>query len=454
MKRHFILILLILILVSQVNSNPFEFTIIKTSRETYLQINSNVLPCQTAVLEELNKFPVSANDSLKGLAYDLHLMLNIINDSINCNKQVYRERFITILDSNQSGIFWICPIRQIFLSYQDSLFTITDFNIIDNSVKLVMCPAVYIPPCSVAVIQDHNVLLNLLVNKAINSKIICIVDTVDRLFDTTYLFNDSIPGNYYYREFPSYSIFNRHDIITEERLSLNVLDKLKGDFLGSLISFLSGINYYNYLSSNNNNPVFHRDSIKTSGENIALIGQSDSWKGVIKVAPYSKWIVFSDNDSFDVSENPGFPSYSQCPPPPCPSYITVSRFTPSSIYISNVVPIGNDTIWLNESTKMPLRDFLDAINQPKVERMPAFNNIQIHTFPNPLTPTTSISYNLGPGSTGSMKICDIRGKIVFERAIQSTGMAVWDATGLGSGVYILKAVSVGRKYSRKLVLQR
>jgi hypothetical protein len=53
-----------------------------------------------------------------------------------------------------------------------------------------------------------------------------------------------------------------------------------------------------------------------------------------------------------------------------------------------------------------------------------------------------------------MKIFDIRGKMVFEKFIRGSGTVIWDAAGLGSGIYILKAVSEGRIFSRKLVLQR
>ena len=53
-----------------------------------------------------------------------------------------------------------------------------------------------------------------------------------------------------------------------------------------------------------------------------------------------------------------------------------------------------------------------------------------------------------------VKIYDIRGKMVFETVVKGAETIVWDASGLGSGVYVLKVISGGKIQSRKLVLQR
>jgi ligand-binding sensor domain-containing protein len=79
---------------------------------------------------------------------------------------------------------------------------------------------------------------------------------------------------------------------------------------------------------------------------------------------------------------------------------------------------------------------------------------QISILPNPFNPSASISYNLGSNRTGTMQIFNIQGKMVFERPIQGSGTVIWDASGLGSGVYVLKAFSARKTYSRKLILQR
>ena len=78
----------------------------------------------------------------------------------------------------------------------------------------------------------------------------------------------------------------------------------------------------------------------------------------------------------------------------------------------------------------------------------------ILVYPNPFNPTTRILYNLEPSQQGTIKIYDIRGKMVFERLIQGSGTIIWDAAGLGSGVYMLKVLSAGKIHSHKLVLQR
>jgi hypothetical protein len=74
--------------------------------------------------------------------------------------------------------------------------------------------------------------------------------------------------------------------------------------------------------------------------------------------------------------------------------------------------------------------------------------------PNPFNPATRISYNLGPGRNGVMKIFDIRGKVVFKKVVKGAGAVIWNAEELGSGVYLLEAAAGSKKYRRKLVLQR
>ena len=95
-----------------------------------------------------------------------------------------------------------------------------------------------------------------------------------------------------------------------------------------------------------------------------------------------------------------------------------------------------------------------------VNTQSAIENVRIASahglwiLPNPFNPSTRISYNLGQGRTGVMRIFNIRGRLVFERAIQGSGTVIWDASDLGSGVYVLKALSAGKTYSRKIILQR
>jgi hypothetical protein len=100
------------------------------------------------------------------------------------------------------------------------------------------------------------------------------------------------------------------------------------------------------------------------------------------------------------------------------------------------------------------RPLSEMVSVEKALSQPIAAASMLQNLPNPFNPAARIPYDLGPGRAGEMKIYDIRGKMVFERAIQGTGTVPWDAAGMPSGVYVLKAVSGGRKYSRKLVLQR
>ena len=103
-----------------------------------------------------------------------------------------------------------------------------------------------------------------------------------------------------------------------------------------------------------------------------------------------------------------------------------------------------------------INDFYLAVEGIAVEQRGSLNSFanQVRAAPNPLNPSATISYNLGPGRTGDMRIYDIRGKMVFERAVQDMGTVLWDAGSLPGGVYVLTVVSRGQKFSRKLVLQR
>ena len=72
--------------------------------------------------------------------------------------------------------------------------------------------------------------------------------------------------------------------------------------------------------------------------------------------------------------------------------------------------------------------------------------------PNPFNPSTCISYNLGPARTGTMKIFDIRGKMVFERSIKGSETIVWDARGLNSGMYCFKISAGNSTFIKKGIL--
>ena len=118
---------------------------------------------------------------------------------------------------------------------------------------------------------------------------------------------------------------------------------------------------------------------------------------------------------------------------------------------------SSENPWTQDGNTMHLvveSNDLHDISVEKSSETSSLWTIIFHIFPNPFNPSTSISYNLGPGRTGTLQIFDIRGKMVFERAVQGAGTVVWDAAGLGSGIYVFKVISEGKIHSRKLVLQR
>ena len=119
--------------------------------------------------------------------------------------------------------------------------------------------------------------------------------------------------------------------------------------------------------------------------------------------------------------------------------------------------LGSDNPWTLDGNTVHIVVESKDLNMASVERQPKmFSSSSLigPIYPNPFNPSTSITYNLGFNCPGAIQIFDIRGKIVFERPIQRSGTVMWNASNLGSGVYILKVLSAGKIYSHKLVLQR
>jgi hypothetical protein len=72
--------------------------------------------------------------------------------------------------------------------------------------------------------------------------------------------------------------------------------------------------------------------------------------------------------------------------------------------------------------------------------------------PNPFTPSTTFHYNVK--TSGSLKIFDMSGKEVKRFDISGAGRAVWDATGLASGVYLARLISGKDVLNTRLFLIR
>ncbi len=92
------------------------------------------------------------------------------------------------------------------------------------------------------------------------------------------------------------------------------------------------------------------------------------------------------------------------------------------------------------------------IEQPRESRYEGSLNV----FPNPFNHSTTVMVDL-KGEKGHVKlqVFDITGKLVksFDHAAKSKHLYTFDASGLPSGIYIIKAMIGKRQYNRKLVLR-
>ena len=96
-----------------------------------------------------------------------------------------------------------------------------------------------------------------------------------------------------------------------------------------------------------------------------------------------------------------------------------------------------------------VKDFPD--DNSKIKSFP-FLKIDLIVFP--FNPLTKIQYNTGKIGFGALKIYNISGKPVFSENIKDQGIIEWNASGLASGVYIVKAKIGNKIYSRILLLQK
>jgi hypothetical protein len=79
-------------------------------------------------------------------------------------------------------------------------------------------------------------------------------------------------------------------------------------------------------------------------------------------------------------------------------------------------------------------------------------------YPNPFNPSTSVSYELPAREEVTVKVYDLLGREVgtLVNGVQPAGIhtAVWDASGISSGVYFCQLTGAGRMARIKMVLQR
>jgi hypothetical protein len=81
-------------------------------------------------------------------------------------------------------------------------------------------------------------------------------------------------------------------------------------------------------------------------------------------------------------------------------------------------------------------------------RVLAFN-----AYPNPFRPAVTITLP-GQGSGARVSIYTVNGKCVRQYRDIKAGKVVWNAGGLASGVYILKAETNGKRFMKRIMLQK
>jgi hypothetical protein len=73
--------------------------------------------------------------------------------------------------------------------------------------------------------------------------------------------------------------------------------------------------------------------------------------------------------------------------------------------------------------------------------------------PNPFRPSTRISFS-NPNGSANINIYDVSGRLIKNYRNVKSNSVVWNAAGLSSGIYILRAQIGNKQYSRKLFLKK
>ena len=129
-------------------------------------------------------------------------------------------------------------------------------------------------------------------------------------------------------------------------------------------------------------------------------------------------------------------------------------FTPlaDSVYIGRlVINSGDDVLEVQlQGRGIPPDDLKEP---PEVVR-----EFSLHTYPNPFNNQTTFVFNLPGEQTVSLHIYDLSGrevaKVLDGRRKAGTYQAVWDATGVPSGVYLYRFEAGSFVKASKLVLVR
>jgi len=90
---------------------------------------------------------------------------------------------------------------------------------------------------------------------------------------------------------------------------------------------------------------------------------------------------------------------------------------------------------------------------------PGLHRIELSAAPNPFNPTTTVSFTARPGSTGWVKVFNLRGELVrtLHNGVFQVQEFAWDGVdnhgaSVASGVYIVQAQAGGKTHGAKLAL--
>jgi hypothetical protein len=426
-----------------------DFRLINGS-PVYLQINADVLPGQTIVVDTANFGPDTADKRF------IHLSMHVGFDPIANAKGIVQERTIVSLSpSDTIWVYWPSSAYQyrntrILIKRNDGCDTIGQIPI-DGEYFIFMPPA---QTCKDADVSDQDSLLALLKQKYDSSVAVCVLDTLPATHETAEVGYDSISSS----ALCHWSSFNRHDDLQTYIFNFKLAQKLKGTFLKDTISFNSGFpgrSTYFFRSSKNDSPIYHQDSIKTCGVNTSL------WVPDNAVNPhvdyrYGQWLVFYSYSSANGYGNPGFPNGWSCP---YLSRSSLHELDPVTLHevvqparIGSVVPILHDSIRFNDSSIVPLSAFLKSIGRAKVQSsMPVMHEMEtaVRIRNGNFVFTADGSRN---GAFFEVSIYSISGRMIFHRENIAPGAAICSTNRFAAGTYMVSVKAPGGTMLQKTTM--
>ncbi|MCD4828994.1 MAG: beta-propeller fold lactonase family protein [Candidatus Cloacimonetes bacterium] len=110
--------------------------------------------------------------------------------------------------------------------------------------------------------------------------------------------------------------------------------------------------------------------------------------------------------------------------------------------------------WWGESSEAAISNVLDPLSAD--ETPPAPVTALLPNTPNPFNPSTTVQFSLAQAGTARLEVFDVRGRRVTvladERFDVGEHTLTWDATGMASGIYLLRLQTDGRSLTRRMAL--